>query len=173
MLLSPLVLLLLKLLSVLLSQLLIVNQDLLEHVGPYPSLELLLALPQLVLDLAIVVLLSVIVVVTLLLTFICLLREYVLLKYFSCEEASRTFSHLLYARNILVRNLPWCKLAQIVLSFLLLLDGAWDEVTSPIEDSVWLLRGSVARFEETVSVEHAVEFRRKDLGRSRKGPTGC
>lgn len=172
MLLSPLVLLLLKLLSVLLSQLLIVNQDLLEHVGPYPSLELLLALPQLVLDLAIVVLLSV-VVVTLLLTFICLLREYVLLKYFSCEEASGTLSHLLYARDILVRNLPWCKLAQIVLSFLLLLDGAWDEVTSSIEDSVWLLRGSVARFEETVSVEHTVEFRRKDLGRSRKGPTGC
>ena len=116
----------LLLLLVQLALLVVVFEDLVEHVLPDAYLELLLVLPQLILSDGLGLLLFAFLVL--------LLRHNVLLENLTCEEAGALAGHGLNPGNILVGDFPWAQLAEIVVVLLDLQNAPRDNVFGAIQD---------------------------------------
>ena len=106
--------------------LIVVFEDLVEHVLPDADFELLLVFPQFILRDALGFFF---------ITFIVLLlRHYVLLENFTGEEAGALASHGLNSGYVFVGNFPWAQLTQVVVVLLDLQNAPRDSVLSAIQD---------------------------------------
>ena len=97
------------------------------------------------------------------LSFFGLLRQDVFLEDFSGEEAGAFAGHSFNSGDVLVCDLPWAQLAQIVIVLLSLEDLARNDITGAIQNCVGRLFSSVARLQEPILMQHSIDLGCYDL----------